>query len=324
MIIPIALLVLVLIAPATDAHVPLISKGNENIPSATWIDDPEKSWAVYGQLRPDVPQYYGFYMKKDERIYLSLLTSTNPQEKDFSPGMALMGPGISPKGALPDSVSLPEGFGSMAIEGIRAEQATYEPFGPSSYYRMAELDLVAPESGNYYAAVYAGTAGHYSLGIGYKEEFSFMERITTPVLLLSVYRWEGQEMSTIMMPWIVAALAGLFILMRSPRKTPYRTAGTMAAFLFIGTSASILSQMIFSLTRASAGQEAAITLILALFPAVLGVLTLRLAAGEAGILQRTLLAVIGTIALLAGSGLIIGPLLAIAASVLPSRKKSEL
>ncbi|MCX6676298.1 MAG: hypothetical protein NTW84_07765, partial [Methanothrix sp.] len=54
--------------------------------------------------------------------------------------------------------------------------------------------------------------------------------------------------------------------------------------------------------------------------AILGVATLRLARGEAGILQRVLLAVIGTIALLAGSGLILGPLLAIAASMLPSQK----
>jgi hypothetical protein len=322
MIFPLTLLALLLLASTASAHVPLIPEGNENLSSAAFINDPAKSWAAYSLLESERPQYYGFYVKKDERIYLSLLSSTNPQEKDFQPGMALMGPGIVSEGTLPSYMNLPDGYGAIAVEGMRAEEASYEPFGPSSFYRQAELDISAPESGNFYVAAYSSDQGHYSLVIGYLEEFSFMERITTPLRLLSVYRWEGQSLTTILMPWIVAFFAGIFVIMRGSRRTPYMSAGTMAAFLFIGTSASILSQMIFSLIRAPAtGQEIAVTLVLALFPALLGVLTLRLARGEAGILQRSLLAVIGTITLLAGAGLIIGPLLAIAASVLPSRHR---
>jgi len=67
-----------------------------------------------------------------------------------------------------------------------------------------------------------------------------------------------------------------------------------------------------------------ITLAIAVFHALLGVAVIRLARGEAGILQRTLLAVLGTIALLAGSGLLMGPILAIASSLLPSKKGSIL
>ncbi|HOV52650.1 MAG TPA: hypothetical protein PKV83_06870, partial [Methanothrix sp.] len=63
-----------------------------------------------------------------------------------------------------------------------------------------------------------------------------------------------------------------------------------------------------------------ISLTIALFHSILGVIGLRLARSEAGILQRTLMGIIGTMALLAGSGLIMGPILAIAASMLPSLK----
>lgn len=179
--------------------------------------------------------------------------------------------------------------------------------------------MPAPESGRYYVAVYDNTTpGHYALVVGSREEFSFSERITMPLRLVSVYLWEGQSLGMILIPYLAAELVALFIFWRGYRRTAFRLAGTLAGFLFLATSASVLTQMVFSLTRAPFGPVVYITLALAVFHALLGVVSLRLAGGEAGILQRTILAVIGTTALLAGSGLIMGPVLAIAASVLPS------
>jgi hypothetical protein len=243
------------------------------------------------------------------------------------------------KNDLPGYLALPEGYGFIAVQGQRAKNATYEPFGPSSYYQQAELDITAPESGRYFAVVYDNnkiisnsssngssnsdnqTGGHYGLTLGYIEEFSFTDRFLTPLRLVSVYQWEGQSLITIITPWLVAALVGIFFILRSPKRTPFYTAGTLAGFLYLGTSASVLTQIIFSLTRAPYGPEAGISLALALIPTILGVAAIHLARGEAGILQRSIMAVIGTIGLLAGSGFIIGPLLAIAASVLPNRKR---
>jgi len=119
---------------------------------------------------------------------------------------------------------------------------------------------------------------------------------------------------------LAAEIIGLLVFWRGPRRTAYCLAGTLAGFLFLATSASVITQIIINLARVPFGQEVYISLTIAVFHAILGVAALRLARGEAGILQRVLLAVIGTIALLAGSGLILGPLLAIAASMLPSQK----
>lgn len=354
------LLAFLLAAPGALGHVPLLPEGNDNISSAEYISDPDKSWAIYSQLEPDQAEYYSFDVEKGKRIYLSLLSSTNPGEESFEPDMALLGPGLMSKaetevdgdgdgdgkgvgegeaaGDLPRYVALPKGYGFIAVQGQRAKNATYEPFGPSSYYQQAEMDISAPESGRYYAAVYDSnnnsnknnpsdsnndnqSGGHYSLALGYVEEFSFTDRFLTPIRLVFVYMWEGQSLITIITPWMVAALLGIFVILRSPRRTPFYIAGTFAGFLFLGTSASILTQTIFSLTRAPYGPEVSISIALALIPTILGIAAIRLARGEAGILQRSIMAVIGTIGLLAGSGFVIGPLLAIAASVLPSRKR---
>lgn len=315
------LLALLLLSPAVNGHVPLLPKGNDNISSAQHVSDPDKSWVIYSMLSPGEAEYYSFNIQKGDRIYLSLLSTADLEERGFEPDMALFGPGLAAEGELPGYVKLPEGYGFIAVQGHRAEEATYEPFGPSSYYQQAELDISAPESGIYYAAVYDNqSGGHYSLAVGYKEEFSFTERIIAPLMLISVYLWEGQSLITIITPWLVATMVGIFVILRGPRRTPFFSTGTMAGFLFLGTSASVLTQTIFNLTRAPAGSEVGISLFLALIPAILGVTALRLARGEAGILQRSLMAVIGTIGLLAGSGFIIGPLLAIMASVLPSKR----
>jgi len=228
--------------------------------------------------------------------------------------------------------------GTWELKLLRAEDrtaaaATSEPFGPSSFIELAEINLTAPEAGRYYAAVFsnastrpgnnisagAGGSGHYGLAVGYKEEFSFTDRFVTPLRLISVYLWEGQSLSMILIPYLLAEAIALLFFWRGSRRTSFCLAGLLAGFLFLATSASAFNQMAFSLTRAPLGPEVYITLAIGLFHALLGVAAIRLARGEAGILQRALLAVIGTIALLAGSGLIIGPMLSMAASFLPSR-----
>ena len=205
--------------------------------------------------------------------------------------------------------------------------ATYEPFGPSSYVELAEINITAPESGRYYAAVHGNSksfsgSGHYGLTVGYKEETSFSDRMSTPIQLISVYLWEGQSLGVILIPYMVAEILALLFFLRGSRRTSFCLAGMLAGFLFLAASAVVINQMVFSLIRAPFGPEVYITVLIAFFHALLGVAAIRLSRGEAGILQRALLAVIGTLALLAGSGLVMGPILSIAASFLPSKSGS--
>ena len=332
----IVLLIVLLLPSLAMAHVPLMAGGNENISSALHISDPGKSWAIYGILKPEMVQYYSFDRELGERLYLMLLRSTDLKDNDFQPNLVLIGPGVKSSGQLSKNVVLPASLkelGAMAVYGKRAANATYEPFGPSSYIEMAEINISAPQSGRYYAAVFSNStaghgavnvAGHYILAVGYREEFSFSERIIAPIRLISVYIWEGQSAGIVFLPYLIAEVIGILVFWRGRRRTLFCLTGTLAGFLFLATSASVFTEMVFSLSRAPFGPEVYITLAIIVFHALLGVAGIRLARGEAGILQRALLAVMGTVALLAGSGLILGPILAIAASLLPSKSGSIL
>ena len=359
-----ALLLVMLLLPFTAAgHVPLIGGGNEDISSALHISNPAKSWAVYAVLENETVHYFSFDVREGERIYLGLLKSTDPADEGFLPDLLLIGPGIgiqsspsaqlpegntSPEGAavllensaIPKNIVLPESLkdlGALAADG-REGITTYEPFGPSSFIELAEINLSAPQSGRYYAAVYENTmkeeaslaaaepvakvGGHYGLVVGYREEFSFTDRMIAPIQIASVYIWEGQSIIMILIPYLVALIAGGLIYRRGSRRSSFNLAGTLAGFLFLGTSSLVITQMIYSLSRAPYGPEVYITMAIILFHALLGVASIRLARGEAGILQRSLLAVIGTLALLGGSGMILGPILAVSASFLPTMKRS--
>ncbi|MDD1749915.1 MAG: hypothetical protein LUO89_08565 [Methanothrix sp.] len=337
------LLLMLLLALPASAHIPLMAGGNENISSAMHITDPAKSWAVYGSLERDGVHYYSFDLEEGERIYLSLFKSSDAKEKDFLPALALIGPGLKTAEMPARQLSLPPQASRLKIlaaegKGKKAINATYEPFGPSSFIELAEINISAPESARYYAAVYSnanvinngtnstndlsGALGHYGLAVGYREEFSFSDRIATPLRLISVYLWEGQSLGMILIPYLVAEILALLLFWRGSRRTSFCLAGSLAGFLFLATSASVFTQMVFSLTRAPFGPEVYITVAIAVFHALLGVAGIRLARGEAGILQRALLAVFGTLALLAGSGMIMGGILAMAASFLPSKSGS--
>jgi len=326
----VVLLIMLLFAFAGSAHVPLMAGGNENISSAMHISDPSKSWAVYGSLEKDQVHYYSFDLEEGERIYLSLFKSADAKEVDFYPSLVLLGTGLNSSRLPSDHLALPReasGLKVQAANSKKTEVTVYEPFGPSSFKEIAEINISAPRSDRYYAAVYSnanakGALGHYGLAVGYREEFSFSERITTPLRLISVYLWEGQSLGLILIPYLVAEILALLLFWRGSRRTSFCLAGSLAGFLFLASSASVFTQMVFNLTRAPFGPDVYITVAIVILHAFLGVATIRLARGEAGILQRILLSVLGTLALLAGSGLIMGPILAIAASFLPSKAGS--
>ncbi|MDD1736342.1 MAG: hypothetical protein LUQ21_02655, partial [Methanothrix sp.] len=292
------LLGLILLSAPASSHVPLMAGDNDNISRAMHISDADKSWAVYGLLPEQAAHYYSLDRKEGERIYLSLFRTADPAENGYRPALLLIGPGLK-EDIKPDHLPpLPPGAWQLKL--LRADEktatATYEPFGPSSFIELAEINITAPEAGRYYAAVYESASasigsnsshvswgkGHYGLAVGYKEEFSFTDRFLTPLRLISVYLWEGQNLGMILIPYQLAGIIALLFFWRGSRRTSFCLAGLLAGFLFLATSASVFNQMVFSLTRAPLGPEVYITLAIGVFHALLGVASIRLARGEAG------------------------------------------
>lgn len=257
-----------------------------------------------------------------------LFKSTNPEDVDFVPGFVLMGPSINTQGVVPDYVEVPLGANTTVVEGMQSFQATYEPFSPSTFYSLADLDLEAPSSDTYYVAVYEPSGGgRYGLAVGDRETYTLAEWILLPFSLILVYRWEGQSLALVFAPLIITLVigVGLMIWTRKSRRAPttlFGWFGSLAGLFFIGSGATTLLQTVISIMQASLVPEIVITLMLASIPILLGIGTLYLslrAEGKASPRVRISLAILGLVALFAWAGLFIGPALAIVASVLPSR-----
>lgn len=324
-------LMAVFMLPGVLAHAPLSGGDNESLATATIIPDPTKSWAAYGELHEGgEAQYYRFLFSEGQEILVSLFISPASKDVGFLPALVLMGPSVSNQGTVPDYVEVPEGSGAMVVEGKLPAEATYEPFSPSSFYSLATMDLNAPSSGTYYVAVYEPyLGGHYGLAVGYRETYTLQEWILIPINLISIYQWEGQSLPFILAPMGVILVVGLALILwrrrnREPPMALFNWTGALAGLLFMGSGVTVLSQMTVALTRASLVPEVGVTLVFAVIPILLGVAALRLALKteeRIKVRKRVYFVILGMLALFAWSGLLVGPILAIVTSFLPSRTR---
>ena len=107
---------------------------------------------------------------------------------------------------------------------------------------------------------------------------------------------------------------------------PMAWLGAVAGSAFVGTSATTLYELLAAATQVPVGGEAAITLIFAIIPLALGLAALHLSikkSQKASTRKRVSYVVLGAAALFIWAGLIIGPILAIAASIMPTGLKRK-
>ncbi|MCK9297936.1 MAG: hypothetical protein M0P21_03090 [Methanoculleus sp.] len=313
------LLAALLAAPPALAHAPLFARDGSSPDPAFVIEDPAKSWVIYGTL-PDGPaaRYYRFRMEEGERIYATLQV---PRAGGFVPGMALSGPGIGSSGTIPPYVEVPEGAGTITMPGRLPEQPEYEPFTPSKLYRLARIDMPAPAAGDYTLAVYtSGEGGNYALALGYVESFTVGEWIRIPVDVAAIHRHEGQPLLLIFAPMIAVLAIGAGLLLRR-RRSLFTLSGAIAGLLFIGSGAMTLMQTAIAAAGTNPGAALLLTLAFGLIPVLLGVSALLVAfRRHIGAGERIAMVALGVLALVTWAGLVVGPLLAVVAAILPARR----
>lgn len=311
------------------AHVPLTTGDNEALETATHIHDPLKSWAIYSELREgSVVNYYRFDMDQGQRLRLLLFT---PDEDLFTPGLMIMGPGIESHGTIPAFVDVPEGSGALVVEGKRPEQASYEPFTPVSQYNLVDVDMNVTAPGTYYVAVYEPSqGGRYGLALGYQEEFGLVEWIRVPLDVIRIHQWEGQPLGFILAPLLGIVVIGYIFLLWKRKKgalglqSSFDLIGSFVGFLYLGSSAIILTQMAIALSRAPLTSSVMVTIVFALLPLIAGIALLHVAMQARETVEtkaRVKMAFLGIAGLFVWAGLIIGPFLAIVASLLPAFTK---
>jgi hypothetical protein len=316
-----------------SAHSPNFPGDNTSLSKALTIDQPSKSWAVYQHLEESTVQYYKMDFKAGDRVYLNAIIPTDEKGTGFLPQMALVGPFTQHNGSLPASVEVPVGYGWITVVSALPSGPTYEAFSPSAFYNLAVFDEVAPTNGTYYVAVFQteGTApihGNYALAIGYIESFTVTEMILIPSSLINVYQWEGQGMIQILAPTVITSIVGLAALFYLRKETlvrmgPAHITAMVSGLLFLGTGTSTAVQMFLVIDQTGFVSEALLTSIFILAPLLIGWFFIRSALKARTPLSRIrrmemlLIAVVG---LFTWGGLLIGPVLGMISSVLPSRK----
>ncbi len=328
----VAVVLLMLLAALTvsvEAHVPMFPEGSESLEDATRVDDPTKSWVFYSDLRSEgTADYYVLSMKQGERIFVSLTVPQHYTDQGFLPSMALMGPGIEDNGTLPSYVQVPEGSGAMVITGSLPESPEYEPFSPSAFFELGEISVEAPQDGDYYIAVFdQATGGNYGLAIGQRESFTVDEWLLVPLSSVAIYLWEGQNLLTVLAPPVITFLAGLALMLGASRRRLQPTdalwvLATGAGLLVLASAASLIYQMLWSLSQTGAEATLAVTVLFAASALALGLAALRVAHCERPLNKvrpstRIILIAVGGLGLLLWAGWIVGPVIAIAAALMP-------
>jgi hypothetical protein len=240
-----------------------------------------------------------------------------------------MGPELDDKGNAPFYVEVPEEAGVWVADEISYTEAAYESFTPSSFYELAKIDIEAPETGTYYIVVYESSrGGNYGVVMGYIETFTLDEWLLIPINLIPIYQWEGQNLALILAPMVATILIGLVLLLRQSetRKKilrPFNFVGSLAGLLFMGTGFTVLYQIMYTLIYAPLTAEVIISLIFAIIPLAIGLGTLRLGlrtVGRVTIRTRIYMIIFGVLALFVWAGLLVGPVLAIISSIMPSKE----
>jgi hypothetical protein len=320
------LLLAVLLAAVTaivTAHAPISVGSNEDLANATVFLDPEKSYVLYTELHEGgEAQYYRFPLTSGQRLYGSLQV---PGPDSMVPDLAIIGPGVPPSGDVPAFVQVPLGSGAAVIPGESPGMPSYEPFTPQPIYKVARFNVTVPQDGDYYVAVYGPEGGKYSLAPGYVEEFTVDEWLMIPWSVISIHLWEGQSPAFIFAPLVVVAIGGLalFVLYRRRRSPLPDLPGWLilvAGLLYLGGAAMTALQVVQAVQRTGYTPEVLLTLAFIAGPVILGIyavsMGLRSPGTDPSLWYGVKMILVGLLGLLLWAGLLVGPVLAIAAGIL--------
>jgi hypothetical protein len=321
------------LAGQAAAHSPDFPSDNTSLATAWEIHDPAKSWAIYAEMGAGQVDYYSLDLGQGDRIFLNLIVPVMERDQDFLPVMALLGPGIVDQGLLPGDVEVPDGYGHIVIESNMADEPTYEAFSPGSFYNVSWYDGVAPQAGTYYVAVYeaelsAGDGGNYGFPVGYTESFTLEEMVTIPFSLVGVYIWQGESYWMIFAPLVVMMLVGAIVLVARrddvlERMAAFHLAVYIAGVFVLGSALITLTQLLLTWWTTPLDIFAVVTVLIIIVQAALGQSMFRTGlrvSADVTTWIRVKMALFGVISIFVWAGYLIGPLLAIIGSMLPSRR----
>ena len=325
-LLPVVFILLMVIILPVAAHVPIIADNNNNLNTPLSVEKPTKSYVIYGHLHDagDVG-YYQFNLNAGDQLKLSLMMTGFDAPV---PDMVVMSPGNSgPIANLPQNVDVPPGYNAEVIKGQKPVTEEYEPFSPAAVFNVASYSKNITQPGTYYVAVISpADETQYSVAVGYLEEFSLEEWLLVPINLISTHLWEGQSIVAILAPFLAVIILGLILTARRERDNKIKKPlsfwlATIAGLCYLGGASIVLVQMVRVLRVTGPSAGVIITLIFTMIPILLGIWALRIARlpSPQSKKDRLSLGIIGLLGLLFWAGLIIGPVVAFIAALVPQQ-----
>ncbi|MCS7055514.1 MAG: alpha/beta fold hydrolase [Thermoflexales bacterium] len=188
-----------------------------------YVSEPWFMWFVLGELSSaDDVDMTRFDYKAGDRFKAEIFIPGHEELRAFNPTIALIGPGL-PRPAEQLPFEIPEGMGAV----IATSDGTFDYFDIFTqmvYFPRAKIEVVMPQTGRYYVAVWGEPVGiaRYALDIGIMENFAPHVLARYPINWWEVrdYLQWGHWPALLVPPLIAVAL--LWLMRRLARRRPIR------------------------------------------------------------------------------------------------------
>ncbi|UCE44986.1 MAG: hypothetical protein JSU93_06235 [Methanobacteriota archaeon] len=344
-----AVFVLSMLASSSSAHIPAFDTGEDSYNTAEVIDNPDTSYAFYGELPSMIPgspvgaRYYAL------EVAGSLEFSFEVGRRDlfFAPCVLLTGPGLpSPDENTQNIIdssglSLPDGYGALGWSFVFLPYLDYiperefEPFTQTTFYYSYRESVLLPSEGTYYLVLtgvvyseelgdYQVTSGKYLLVTGNLEEFTVKDYVLMPWYWSKVQSFWGEQGRILFLLPTAVVLVGLLAVewMRKRKDEAFRAeakpkrflyfGGLAGSFLMIGAAVNQVSFLVRYMSLHDWSGIVLLVLALQLGGLALGAISASITKSQFFQMSGGMLitvAVIAALALLLGAGLILGPVL---------------
>ena len=139
--------------------------------TATWIEDADIAWAVFGTLPAGGTQHLIFMRPTSGQFRARVLVGTSQSNLRLNPWLALVGPGLDRPAGLEGLLG--EGEGAILVAPPADREVELNPLiAPFLVLVGASLELTLPADGPYYLLVFdpTGQPGPYLVDIGYLQD----------------------------------------------------------------------------------------------------------------------------------------------------------
>lgn len=322
-----ALLALIVLVPTASAHIEFLPGQGASLAEAIWLGNAPviqyDELPEHGGIR-----YYKIDLTANETVRVRLARNPESFATGIPPSLALMGPGLTPRGFRPSFLEVPPNLTADVHQGVVRDTLEYDAVAAIASGTLVDFDFTPPQSARYTLAVYdEDQGGAYLLQIGDFAPVGFHRHYAVPQTATELRAWEGQSWAHTSLPTLATIiLGGLLGIWRT------RGRGRLPTLTFLGLVGAvlILASGVSYIHQAVHHRELGLRAIL---------LTLTIAASHLAIAaclafvadkaqepprpaHRVAAIALGLLALLLWAGFIWGPGFVLAAGLFPQDKAS--